>query len=584
MRKQLTCLATLAAHLRGISNKSANEFDYVVVGGGTAGATVATRLAEKSFTVALIEAGTYYENSSMASIPLADVFPVGSDPRSRSDIDWGFVARGQPGANFRDIHFARGKCLGGSSALNFMIYQRPTKESLQQWADVVNDSSYTFDQVLPYFKKSVQFAPGDSSKRYENATVKYDAAAFDPKGGPLQVTYANHGMTFSTWMKLGLEAVGIKETADFNSGSLLGAQYCSSTIRPDDQSRSSLESSFLAAKPKALQLYTRTLAKKVLFDKNKRAIGVEVTDAKGVTSQIMSSREVILSAGAFQSPQLLMVSGIGPAAVLNQFEIPVISDLPGVGQNMWDHPFFAVSHKVDFPTLTQVANDFEVLAQKLDEYTSNHTGLLTSPVADFLGWEKIPNDLRANFTADTKQALAALSADWPEAEYISGAGYIGNASNLMQQPQDGAQYASILGVLIAPTSRGNVTIKSADVSDLPIINPNWLATETDRQVAVAIFRRLRETFNSKPMASVILGNEYYPGLNVQTDDQILEFIKNNIMTLWHPAGTCKMGSSDDPMAVVDSQARVRNISGLRVVDASAFPFLPPGHPQSTVCK
>lgn len=170
-------------------------------------------------------------------------------------------------------------------------------------------------------------------------------------------------------------------------------------------------------------------------------------------------------------------------------------------------------------------------------------------------------------------------------QYISGAGYIGNVSNLFtNQPKDGAQYASILGVLVAPTSRGNVTITSADTSDLPTINPNWLTTETDQQVAIAMFRRIRQAFQSAAMAPIVVGEEYYPGPSVQSDEEILDFIQNNVMTLWHPAGTCKMGNSTDPLAVIDSQARVRGVTGLRVVDASSFPFLPAGHPQSTVCE
>lgn len=170
-------------------------------------------------------------------------------------------------------------------------------------------------------------------------------------------------------------------------------------------------------------------------------------------------------------------------------------------------------------------------------------------------------------------------------QYISGAGYIGNVSDLLgDQPKDGYQYASMLGVLVAPLSRGNITLKSADTSDLPVINPNWLGDPADQEVAIAMFKRMRAAFQSKAMAPVVIGKEYYPGEDVQSDEDILDFIKNNIMTLWHAACTCKMGASNDKMAVVDSQARVYGVQGLRVVDASAFPFLPPGHPQSTVCK
>lgn len=168
---------------------------------------------------------------------------------------------------------------------------------------------------------------------------------------------------------------------------------------------------------------------------------------------------------------------------------------------------------------------------------------------------------------------------------MSGAGYIGNVSNLPAiQPRDGYQYASILGVLIAPMSRGNVTLQSADTSDLPVINPNWLDDQADQEVVVAMFKRIRQAFQSEAMKPVVIGEESNPGPQVQSDDQILQFIKDNMMTLWHPSCTCKMGTSEDDMAVVDSQARVYGVDGLRVVDASAFPFLPPGHPQSTVCR
>ena len=162
---------------------------------------------------------------------------------------------------------------------------------------------------------------------------------------------------------------------------------------------------------------------------------------------------------------------------------------------------------------------------------------------------------------------------------------MGNVSNLLvDQPKDGYQYASILGVLITPMSRGNVTLKSADTADLPVINPNWLDDEADQEVAIAMFKRIRQAFQSEAMQPVVIGEEYYPGPQVHSDDQVLEFIKNNMMTLWHPGCTCKMGTSDDDMAVVDSHARVYGVDALRVVDASIFPFLPPGHPQSTICR
>ncbi|KAJ5123515.1 hypothetical protein N7448_009612 [Penicillium atrosanguineum] len=559
-------------------------FDYVVVGGGTGGNVVATRLAQHGSKVALVEAGGLYELESVVEVPAADVLPCGSDPGTQSAVDWGFVTHGQPGANGRSIHYARGKCLGGSSALNFMIYQRPTIESMQQWADTVNDSSYTFDKVLPYYKKSVQFTAPNTQYRASNATAAYDANAFESSGGPLQVSYANYAMPFSSWMKLGMEAIGIKEKEDFNSGSLIGAQYCSSTIDPSDELRSSSQSSFLTEiTPSTLTTYSSTLAKKIVFNPQKKATGVHVTGLLGNTVTLHASNEVIISAGSFQSPQLLMVSGVGPSDELKDHGIDVVADLPGVGQNMWDHPFFAPTYRVQVDTLTKFASNLVFAAESVIGGLLEKTGLITNPVADYLAWEKIPQTLRSQFSQSSLESLTNLPSDWPEAEYISGAGYIGNVSNLLEdQPKDGYQYASILGVLVAPQSRGNISLKSADTNDLPIINPNWLDSTADQEVAIAMFKRMREAFQSDAMAPVVIGKEYYPGEAVQSNADILEFIRNNVMTLWHAACTCKMGSSDDEMAVVDSQARVYGVQGLRVVDASAFPFLPPGHPQSTV--
>ncbi|KGO65316.1 Glucose-methanol-choline oxidoreductase [Penicillium italicum] len=580
---QASSVASASSERRGIP-LAEQTFDYVVVGGGTAGSVIATRLAQNDFKVALIEAGGHYELESVAEFPASDALSIGSDPTLRSPEDWGFVTRDQPGANRRAIHFARGKCLGGSSALNFMVYQRPTRESMEMWATAVNDSSYGFDEVLPFYKKSVQFTPPNTDYRAQNACADYSVDSYDSESGPLQVSYANFAEPFSSWMSLGMGAIGIDKVQDFNLGDIMGAQYCASTIDPSNELRSSSEQSFLSKiTPKSLTTYTNTLAKKVVFDEKKKAMGVQVRGVLGNTVTLSASEEVIISAGAFQSPQLLMVSGIGPIDQLEEHGIEVIADRPGVGQNMWDHPFFAPSYRVRVTTFTKFATDLLYAAGQIIEALVSKKGFLTNPIADFLAFEKIPRFLRSDFSEETQGKLANFPSDWPEAEYISGAGFVGNVSNLPAiQPRDGYQYASILGVLISPMSRGNITLNSADTSDLPVINPNWLDDQADQEVAIAMFKRIRQAFQSEAMEPVVIGEEYNPGPHVQSNDQILEFIKDNVMTLWHPSCTCKMGTSDDDMAVVDSQARVYGVDGLRVVDASAFPFLPPGHPQSTV--
>ncbi|KAE9367407.1 GMC oxidoreductase [Stipitochalara longipes BDJ] len=582
-KKQLNgFLASLAGTLG-----AQQSFDYIVLGGGTAGLTIAKRLAEdKTTTVAVVEAGTLYQVAApvLTTTPAGDVTFVGTK-ESLPTVDWGFYTAPDPASDSIARAYARGKCLGGSSARNFMIYQRPTVGSLQNWADAVDDQSYTFNNFLPYYQKSAQFTTPKST-RAANASAEYNAAAFSATGGPLQVSYANTAQAFSSYMEGGLNAIGIQTVPDFNSGSLLGAQYCSSTIRPSDESRDTSQTSFLNEAASQgltnLKVFSLTMAKKILFDSNKKATGV-IVESNAISYNLTANKEVIVSAGAFQSPQILMVSGIGSSAQLSKFNIPVVSDLEGVGQGMQDHIFFGPSYRVGVTTFTRLANDPLYLAAQLIPYTTTKTGLLTNPCADFLGWEKVPDSLRPTLGSQALSDLSRYPADWPEVEYISGSGYVGDWSSLLlNQPKDGYQYATILATLVAPQSRGNVTINSADTNDLPTINTAYLQSETDQKVAIAAYKRARAAWASNAMQETVIGQEYYPGPSVQTDDQILSTIKGSLQTVWHASCTCKMGVSSDSMAVVDSHARVFGVSGLRVVDASAFPLLPPGHPQSTI--
>jgi choline dehydrogenase len=467
-----------------------------------------------------------------------------------------------------------------SSARNFMIYQRGDKGSYQKWADAVGDDSYTFDNLMPYFKKSVKFTPPNTELRAPNATADYNTDAFSPTGGPLEVTYANYAGPFSSYMELGMNAIGIPTIQDFNSGTLLGTQYCASTIRAKEQKRDSSETSFLyqAQTRPNLQVYTLTRAHKIIFDENKQATGVDI----GLGVVLSVTKEVILSAGTFQSPQILMLSGIGPKETLDQYNIPVIADRPGVGQNMQDHVMFGITYRYNVETLTRLANDLVYTAKKFAvDYTLFRRGVFTSPVADFIAWEKAPRNL---LTSEAAAVLDEYPASWPEIEYFSTPGLVGDFSNVLQsQPNDGYQYASILGALVAPLSRGNVTINSNSIFDLPEINPNWLTDPTDVSVAIAAFKRLRQAFSTDAMrAGESDENEYAPGAKVQTDEQILDTIRSTLITVWHASCTCKMGKTDDPMAVVDTRARVIGVKGLRVVDASAMALLPAGHPQSTI--
>ena len=199
-------------------------------------------------------------------------------------------------------------------------------------------------------------------------------------------------------------------------------------------------------------------------------------------------------------------------------------------------------------------------------------------------WEKIPPSARGNFTNQTATALAGFPPDWPEIEYLTIGGYFGYQNNFITgAPNDGYNYASTIIALVAPLSRGNISISSANMADQPLINPNWLTDPADVQVAIAGYKRVRQLFATKALAPVLIGPEYFPGPSVQTDAELLHLIRQSLNTVFHAAATCSMGKTSDPKAVVDSKAKVIGVKNLRVVDASAFPFLPPGHPMATVC-
>lgn len=569
------------------------SFDYVVVGGGTGGNTIAYRLAEAGFSVAVVERGLSYEVGKpiVGPAPLGDIIGVGSNPiDSIPTVDYGLVTEPQAGGDGRQIHYTQGKCLGGSSALNFLIYHRPDKGSMKTWADAVGDESYEFDALLPYFEKSITFTPPNNKVRPANATPVYHESDFvpaDKDNAPLQVSYANWSPSWSSWAAKGFEALGFKVTGAFNQGTLSGYHYSQVTIKPKDQVRSTSADFIYHAKDKGtkgkLTVYLATRGKKILFDANNKATGVEVGIDLLPSYVLKAKKEVIVSAGSIHSPQLLMLSGIGPAAHLAQHGIKVIADRPGVGQNFTDHVLFGPSYEVKIDTLNKVIGDPVVLAAAIAEYALTQTGPLTSNVAEFLSWERVPAS--ANLSQATRDALNSKAPSWPHIEYFSAAGFIGPFNiPFLDQPKDGKMYSSVLGALVAPFSRGNVSLSSSSPYSAPKVNPNWMTDKADQELAIAIYRRLRVLYETEPIKSVRANTvEYWPGLDkVQTDEQILAHVHKTLMAVYHASCTNRMGRRDDPTAVVDSLARVIGVSGVRVVDASAFALLPPGHPQSVV--
>ncbi|KAK4235918.1 cytochrome P450 [Achaetomium macrosporum] len=508
-------------------------FDYVVVGGGQAGLAVASRLAEqRSLSVAVIEAGSFYEltNGNLSEIPAFDNWFTGKDVDNwQPGVDWGIVTEPQQALLNARVHYPRGRTLGGCSARNYMTYHLPTRGSCDLMAKKIGSSGYGFDRFFPYFTKSQHFTPpvGGTYDRFANSTPQYDPSRLG-RGGPLSVLYPKYAQPFGSWAAKGFEAIGLKEQRGFESGKLSGAYaYPLATIRADENTRESSETAFLRPH---------------LGKRNANLITFVET--------------------------------------LQQHGISVLHDSPGVGQNMKDHVLFGTAHRVN--VVTGSAFGDPVQRAQFERQYAEGKGPMTNPGIDILGWERLP---RNNLSRATISALeSTFSSDWPEVEYLPNGGFFGYATNFqINQPTDGFQYASVIAGLVATLSTGNVTIRSSDMADAPIVNPNWLSHPADKEVAIAAFKRTRQVWAAPAMRPVLVGDEYFPGSSVATDDQIWNFIQRSFSTIFHAACTCKMGPDNDPMAVLDANARVRGVSGLRVVDASSLPILPPGHPMSVIC-
>ena len=467
-----------------------------------------------------------------------------------------------------------------ASTIFYSCRTRQTIGSADLWAKEVGDESYTFANLLPFYKKGVHYTPPSLS--FSNSSNTQDPSAFSTTGGPLQVSFGGYNDPFATWVQQGLQKVGQEATDGFQSGRLIGSAYYPSTIEPIKATRSSSQSSYLESVLNftSLKIYNNTIAHKILFEG--RIAKAAKVSSKGIHYVLHARKEIVVSAGAFQSPQLLMVSGIGPGETLRGLGIPVLKDLPGVGQNLWDQAFFGTTFPVNVPTNSAGLNDPALAQAAIEEYQRSASGPLSVAGTGILGWEKLPSPYRGILSKNTLEALqSSFPADWPELEYLPVSGVLGYQRNYKtEDPVDGHNYATIATAVVAPFSRGNVTINSTNILDPPVINPNWLTNPVDIELAIASFKRQRQIW--KALGNLTTGPEKIPGDSIQTDADILTFIRESLAPVWHASATCKMGRSSDRLAVVDSNMRVHGFENLRVVDASSFPFLPPGHPQATI--
>jgi choline dehydrogenase len=523
---------------------SDTTFDYIIIGAGTAGSLIANRLsADRSKRVLLIEAGRK-DDYHWIHIPVGYLYCIGN-PRT----DWLYSTEPDAGLNGRVLRYPRGKTLGGSSSINGMIYMRGQSRDYEHWADLTGDDDWRWQSVLPAFKKHEDF--------YLGADEMHGA------GGEWRIEKQRLRWDILDAFAEAASQAGVPHTADFNRGNNEGVGYFQ--VNQKNGWRWNTAKAFLRptcyGRPN-FELWTGAQVSRLLFetlpDGTRRCTGAEVWNGSEMTTA-QATREVILSAGAIGSPQILQLSGIGPADLLRQHGIDVVLDAPGVGANLQDHLQIRAVYKIEgAPTLNVMASSMVGKAKIGLEYLLKRSGPMSMA----------PSQLGA-FTRSSPDR------EWPNLQYhVQPLSLDAFGDPLHSFP---AFTASVCN--LNPTSRGSVRIKSKRFEDAPAIAPNYLSTEEDRKVAadsLRVTRRIAE----QPALAKYKPQEWKPGVQYQTDEDLARLAGDIATTIFHPVGTTKMGAESDPMAVLDSQLRVRGIQGLRVVDAGAMPTITSGNTNS----
>jgi len=410
-----------------------------------------------------------------------------------------------------------------------MMFNRPTKGAYKHWAEKVGDDAYTWDNMLEFNTRTMKFSD-NSQHRPLNATGLYDTAAFSAKGGPLHLTFPGYVFPVSWDAIKAFEALGFKEIPSFTAGVLQGWGWWQFSINPETGLRDSSESSFLQqslGRP-GLTTYINTMARKILFS-GKKAVGVTVDNYGQQSFNLTARKEVIVAAGLWSSPQLLMVSGIGPEETLKKFDIPVLSNLPGVGQGTHDSaavhgPIWEIEG-----ISTGGWKQPSKMKEAITEFNQHKKGPLTNGGVDVGAFEKIP---LANLSKKAQEDLAQYPDDWPEVEFIM----------QMVDPPAGAtgkNYAAMTIRMVGTVSRGNMTISSASNLVPPVIDPNWLRADTDKEVALYALRRARQLWEHIPSK---IGKEIYPGANITSDEHLLDLTYDNLDPTHHGTASCKSTS------------------------------------------
>ncbi|HGA2315739.1 GMC family oxidoreductase [Pseudomonas shirazica] len=533
-------------------------FDYIIVGAGTAGCLLANRLsADPNCQVLLVEAGRP-DNYPWIHIPVGYLYCI-DNPRT----DWRFRTAASPGLNGRELLYPRGKTLGGSSSINGMIYMRGQSHDYEHWAQVTGDDAWNWESCLNDFRAHEDHYRLDAAAVGSLGNQLERFKALHRAGGEWRIEKQRLRWDILDAFAEAAQQAGIPATDDFNGGDNRGVSYFEVNQRSGwrwNASKAFLKP--IRKKRPNLTIWTESQVQRLLFEPDEQGqpvcCGVDLVQYRQ-HYKVQARREVILSAGAIGTPQLLQLSGVGDARLLNGHQIPVVCNLPGVGENLQDHLQIRSIYRIHgAPTLNIQATSLWGKAAIALQYALKRSGPMSMA----------PSQLGIFTSSDD-------SYQQPNIQYhVQPLSLEAFGQPLHTFP---AITASVCN--LRPTSRGKVFIQNADFRSAPIIAPNYLSTDEDRKVAADSLRVTRR-IAAQPAMARYYPEEYKPGVQYETDEQLARLAGDIGTTIFHPVGTARMGRASDPNAVVDSHLRVRGIHGLRIVDASVMPTITSGNTNS----
>ena len=512
------------------------QFDYIIVGAGSAGCVLANRLTENvSDNVLLLEAGA--KPNMLINIPGA------YSTLHRTKIDWGFWSEPQKHVRNRQLYVPRGKVLGGCSSTNAMAYVRGNPKDYDHWEGLGNNG-WSYKDVLPYFKRS---------EHHEEFNDDYHGLT-----GELNVSFSKHPHPLTKVFLKACAEKGIVFNEDYNGGQQMGASLLQFTIK--NNKRHSASEAFL--KPilyrKNLTVRTKVYVRKIIIE-NGKATGVELVTDNKTTETIHCTKEVILSAGTIQSPKILLHSGIGDAALLNSLGIDIKLHLKGVGKNLQDHIWTPATSLCNIKTANNAIKPVNMVRELLNYLFFKKGPFCNSPI-------------EANAFIKTDASLVTPDIQFHFAPIHIGNDYNHDLYDIKTIPTTNG--FAIMNILLHPESRGSVSIKNNDPFDAPVIQPNFLSKDKDLLVLLKGLKKAIEVMGATSFKSYSPGGINFP-LNATNDEELTDHIKKSLETLYHPVGTCKMGI--DEMAVVNERLQVKEVKNLRVIDASIMPEIISGN-------